>query len=115
MGGPHARNPRPVFRPLEPAGEFGPDAAAEHAAAFEARPLASDDQHDAKVLFRRVGDEPCHRPFRGNQCRAVQIELGFRHALALCQGTVDVAIEDLRHGRRHLRRPDRGEGFFRLL
>jgi len=115
MGGPHARDPRPVLRPLEPGREFRPDTAAEQAAAFQARPLAGDDQHDAKVLLRNVGDEPRHRPFRGNQRHAMQVELAFRHALALGQGAVDVAIEDLRRQRRRLRRRDCRRGFFLLL
>jgi len=49
MGGAYTGHHRAIVRPLEPARKLRPDAAAEHAAAFEARALAGDDQDQAQV------------------------------------------------------------------
>jgi len=101
MGGPHARHPRPVLRPLEPTRKLRPDAAAEHAAAFEPRALAGDDQHDAAIVGRRPGDEGTHRALGRDESHAVQVELGFGPPLALGERPIDLPVERLRRRRGH--------------
>ena len=54
MGGAHVRDPRPVAGAFEPAREFGPDPAAEHATAIETQAFAGDDQHQAPPLIAHV-------------------------------------------------------------
>jgi len=57
VGSADARHHRAIVRPLEPARKLRPDAAAEHAAAFEARAPAGDDQDQAQILPRRLGQK----------------------------------------------------------
>jgi len=66
MGGADTGHHRAIVRPLEPARKLSPDAAAKHAAAFEARALAGDDQDQAQILSCRVGQEPRYRLFGGH-------------------------------------------------
>jgi len=112
MGGPHARYPRPVLGAIEPTRKLRPDAAAEHAAAFEAQPLAGDDQHDPAILLGRLGDERRHRPLGGDQRHAMQVELRLGLPLAFREGAVDIAVERMRYQRRLPCRPECREGSF---
>jgi len=101
VGGPHARDPRPVLGALQPPGKLRPDAPAEDAAAFETQSFAGHDQHHAQVALGGVGDEMGHGALGRGQGHAVQIELGLRRALSLGQRPIDLAIEGpLRKDRR---------------
>ena len=82
MGDTYAAHPGAVVGPVQPADEFGANAAPHQAASFLAQALARDDQHDPKIALRRPLEKLADGAFSGLQGHAVQIERGLGRALA---------------------------------
>ena len=95
MRRPHGAHAMAVVGTIEPAHELGANAAAQHAAAFQAQALAGDDQHDAQIARSNVFKEGGDGALGGGQGHAVQVERGLRQELAARQGSGGIAVEIL--------------------
>ncbi len=102
---PHGAHAMAVVGTVQPAHELRADAAAQHAAAFQAQALAGDDQHDAQA---RGGDVLEERPRRRARRRPASCHAGrARPAARACRATG--------RGRCRGRNSDRRAAKFRLV